>query len=441
MTSIQVALFSILLAWAVAAGISLSVCAVASVEDIGPLLRAALLSSAPVMWLVPALLLISAPSPVAAGLGFLLVANTLRLFVLRGWPRRGDSPRPHRRKPKRILSTIRRTPVWKSETTKFIFGAFALQLGICIALAGYGLAAAALAAAGATLWSLGAISRGVSRPPRSGSVLSAVLTLILTVAISMTQFRPDPRAGSPPTLPQITNSALRQIIHTSPLIDESPKKVLTRIFTPTKDLPLTPITLVEGVTLWPEIVRPKPSRRVWLRSLQPAPFSRQGFHFTGEYHLFPASVKGVSENWSVETGTPVDSVYATVSGRRLQTEAYQALNPAVDITAYRALQITLVSHEDFAAAATVQLIGDRPAPDLGPEIFGLKGRRKKRLNLRCRLRFGACARRESELCSAVLRGNAAEASAWRFRDSPSCREDSHFYSGVTPGLPAGLNEP
>ena len=73
----------------------------------------------------------------------------------------------------------------------------------------------------------------------------------------------------------------------------------------------------------------------------------------------------------MQTGTPIDLVYATISGRPLQTDAYQPLDPPVDFTRVHTLQLTLVSHEGVPAAAIVQLIGNRKVPDLGPEIFGL----------------------------------------------------------------------
>jgi hypothetical protein len=148
------------------------------------------------------------------------------------------------------------------------------------------------------------------------------------------------------------------------------KKTVTHVFTTPKALPLTPITLVEGVILRPEGIRPGIKTGIARKSLEGLPASEQRFRFNGEYHLFPASSGAPKKNWSVETGSPVDSVYATVSGGPLQTEAYQALNPPVDFTC-RTFQLTLVRQEDFPVAVTVQLIGNRNVPDLGPEIFGL----------------------------------------------------------------------
>ena len=376
--SLGASLFYILLGWTLAAGLLLCVYSISSLEEIRSLLRVSLLSSAPAMWFVPAVLLICAPAPASIAIGLLLVANTVRVLVSRGLSRQVHIPSARRHRVSRqiptvqLFSSVRASPAFKSESATVLLGALAFQLGIAAIWAGYGLTSAVLFGTAATAWTLAAIAKGVFLPRRQvDSLMRAALTLLLTTAISVRQLSVNTQAVSDPTLPQMTYLTLQSLIHRDPLVREPPRKKVTRVLTPVDVLPPVSNMLAEGVILRPEFIRPRlsiivsPGRVHLLRS------SPMRFRFTGEYRLFPVSSNDLKKDWAVQTGTPVDSIFATVSGRPLQTEAYQILNPPVDFTTCRTLQLSLVSREAFPAAAIVQLIGNRKVPDLGPEIFGL----------------------------------------------------------------------
>ena len=398
--SIRASLAYVLLDWTLAAAILLCVYAILSLEDLRSLLRISLLSSAPAMWFVPAVLLICTPSPALMAIGLLLVANTVRVLVTRGLSRRANLPavRTIRHGLSRqvhtapVLSYGRASPRLKSETTIVVLGALVFQLGASAIWAGYGLTAAVLFAAGAMIWTLAAISRGVCEPRKKvDSTFTAVLTLFLTTVISVRQLSLDSKIVSDTALPQITYLTLQRFIHKRPSVSELPRKMVTRVFTPMNIAPPVSRILaegVEGVILRPEIVPPRIKIIVSRGIRYVSPSSSLEFRFTGEYRLFPVSSRDLKKDWSVETGTPVDSVYATLSGRPLQTEAYQVLDPPVDFTGCRALQLTLVSYQGVPAAAAVQLIGNRNVPDLGPEIFGLDQTREETIEFEVPVSLG-----------------------------------------------------
>jgi hypothetical protein len=336
--SARASLLIVLLNWAIMAGIFLLVYLALSLEDFAPILTAAILSAVPAMWFVPALALLGTRDLLWTATGLLLVSNSVRLLILRALSRRDELSVKRRR---------RRSRPEKDDSNILIFGAMALQAGIAWVWFGAGLIAAILVATGIATWTLAAISRGVYRPrKKTDSVLRAVLTLILAVAIA------GLHKGQSPVYKVARQPARRAV---------------TRVFAPAREVF---VDGVDGVILRPEVVRPLSVTlpRVSVRIVTP---SRSLIGFSGEYRLYPASTRDLKKHWSYEKAAPVNVVYATVSGGPLQTEAYQKLDPPVDFSACRALQVILVSHEQSPAAVTVQLVGDRPTPELGPEIFGL----------------------------------------------------------------------
>jgi hypothetical protein len=336
--SAQASLPSVLLIWALTAGILLLVYLVVSLEDFGPIFSAAVLSAVPAMWFVPAIVLLGTRDLLWITIGLLLLANSVRLLLLRGSARRAEMVMKRRRRGSRNQ---------RGGFNVLVFGAMALQAGIASVWLGAGVISALLVAAGVAIWTLAAIARGVYRPSKEmDSVLRAVLTVILAVAMA------GLHQGQ-----SAVHSAARP----------PAKRTVTRVFTPAREVM---VDGVEGVILRPEEVR---ALNVTLprRSARIVTPSRSMIRFSGEYRLYPASTRDLEKKWSVEKGAPIDVIYATVGGGMLQTEAYQKLDPPVDFSACRILQMIVDSHERAPAAATLQLIGDRVMPDLGPEIFGL----------------------------------------------------------------------
>jgi hypothetical protein len=105
--------------------------------------------------------------------------------------------------------------------------------------------------------------------------------------------------------------------------------------------------------------------------MHPVVESRAAFEFSGEYRLYPASTRDMEKKWSIDKGTPVDAVYQTTGGGPLETEAWQSLSRPIDFRCCHAVRVTLVSHEASPQGVTLELVGDRAVPELGPEVFGM----------------------------------------------------------------------
>jgi len=358
-----------LLAWTVVAVILLGIYLVSSLEETRSILRAALLSSVPAMWFVPALLLVSTPSPVLNSIGLLLIANSVRVLLIRSLSRWDHLSEVRRRKTAQLFSYSRISSGSSRQTVAVVLGALTFQMGIAAIYLDYGLTSVALFATGAAVWTLAAISRGVCQPrKRVDSPMRALLTLILALVISAPQISSKAPSVTDLQFPEMTQFTFQ------PLLRKPPKKNVTHVLTQSKPIPPAShmvVDGVEGVILRPEIVPPRLTVHVSRKSSHQNTSFSPGFQFTGEYRLFPKASRDLKKDWSIQKGTPVDTVYATIRGSALQTEAYQPLDPPLDFTRLRTLQLTLISHEGMPGAVTVQLIGNRRVPDLGPEIFGL----------------------------------------------------------------------
>ena len=117
-------------------------------------------------------------------------------------------------------------------------GAVAFQLGIASICVGYAFTSAFLFAAGAMIWTLAAISRGVFQPRKHvDSLVRTALTLILAITISAAQIHSDAQAISDPQLPQSAQLS-------SP---PTRKKHVTRVFAQPEVIPPASRVVVEGV--------------------------------------------------------------------------------------------------------------------------------------------------------------------------------------------------
>ncbi|MBZ5586535.1 MAG: hypothetical protein LAQ30_30990 [Acidobacteriia bacterium] len=94
--------------------------------------------------------------------------------------------------------------------------------------------------------------------------------------------------------------------------------------------------------------------------------------FTGEYYLFPSLYEVLPEGFVIYRGTPLDGIYATLSGGPLETQAYQKLDPPLDFANCGKVRLTISSGESSPASATMQLVLPAAVAELGTQIFALE---------------------------------------------------------------------
>jgi hypothetical protein len=367
---IIVSIAGVLLAWAIAFIVAFGVLLAVSLDGAGKLAIRAARSSTPAMWLPPAMLLVSERTPLASGLGFLVIVASVRLLVLNLAQRNVVHLRRH---------SSRREPFFRHVTTNdgsfsrhtapVILGALALQSGISMTIAGYPLIASMLVAFGAALWTVTWVSRGAYRtsaatPKPLQSLLSILLTLALAVWISSAEVRlASPSLmeswryvayGTRPSEPEGRTSAAR-------LVD-------------TKKVMLAGKDLVPGVILRPETrARNQEHARLLPASARGLLISRPlTIRFTGEYHLFPTSSGQVQSDSVVYSGTPLDAAYINMGGGSMETEAYQPLRPPIDFTNCGRVELTLRNGERSPSSATLHLIHSKRMEEIGSEIFGFE---------------------------------------------------------------------
>ena len=143
----------VLLAWAIAFVVAFGVLLAVSLDGAGQLAIRAARSSAPAMWLPPAMLLVAERTPLASGIGFLVIVASVRLLVLNLAQRRVVHLRRHSSKREPFFRHVTTNDgSFSRHTAPVILGALALQSGISVTIAGYPLMASMLAAFGAALW-------------------------------------------------------------------------------------------------------------------------------------------------------------------------------------------------------------------------------------------------------------------------------------------------
>ena len=317
------------------------------------LVRAALRDSAGAMWLVPGVLLVRTGEPLEVGAGVLLIANSARLLASRRPPKIRSKRTRFRRMS--LFGMLDPSPGRAS-----ILASIALQAGIATIAAGWSVSGAILCAAAVAIWVTRAIGARAYRPrtqPSTWKTLAAVLcTLFLAAAIVAIQ--PSLFEPGPGTMDQQQSPVAKSKSSTTPWVK------------------LAGDDLLPGVILRPAVKRGA-SARVWpkhsVTTIAGLPESEPlRVPFTGEYRLFPTTSGGVQPDSAVYRGTPNDAVYASIFGGPVETEAYQPLNPVLDLTRCAKIQVSVVSAETTPTAASMELVlADGTTRRLGSDFFGL----------------------------------------------------------------------
>lgn len=381
---LPLALVYVLATWIVAGGITLGTYLAVSLAPLSDLLAASWEDSAVAMWLVPGALLVASRSQLGAAAGLALVVNSTRLLASSRAPK-GESIPARRRaglKSGPLLFRYQQQPEYFSRAVIItMLGALVLQVGI-YALAGeYPLLAAISFAAVTAIWIAMAVARGAtaarSRARARYSVPSTVLTILLTITVTAALIHKEivqefPRAKDGTTEPgkmiAITRRVLQRLAHVPP----APSKVETAASQPL-------VTEVVGQAGVPGMVlRPRPKRSLGPRLVLPGSRFRftseqpLAMPFTGEYQLFPSSSVRLPRDAIVETGTPMENLFATISGGPMETVAVQTFDPPIDLTNCGKVLVSLTSAEDILLMASIQLEVEGGVEDGETVLMGMK---------------------------------------------------------------------
>jgi hypothetical protein len=327
--------------------------AASSFDDFGDLARAAMRAAVPAVWFVPAVLFLRGGTLTEAAFGLFLLANAIRLLAAVRPPRRLSV----KKAPSRVA--LSKTNPFITQTLPVIGGALLLQAGLAATLARTPAVAATLVACGSAVvawWWASARTerRETTYKSMAVTVLGAILLTLLQLHVEL-----NPAIASAEVKPSVM-----------PLTGGiEPKDIKT----------LSGKSLVPGVILRPGT---KP-QKIQATGLLPA--TRHGIlksrpvvlAFTGEYHLFPTSSGRVQPDSTVIKGTPLDAVYASMSGGVIQTEAYQPMYPPIDLANCGRIHVRIRTAEQSPAAATMHLITTAGQLELGMEIFGLQSGREE----------------------------------------------------------------
>ena len=275
-------------------------------DRIKRLLLSSIRGSAAAMWIVPAVLLVYEPHPLARTIGLLLTgAVTAWLLVSNLAPQnirqtRSDSETNSRRSFLRQSQMPRNA--FSGQTLPAILGAVTLQTGLAAIVPGYPLLAVSLFAIGAGIWASAWIARDAYRPSKPShpvySLAAIAVTLILINLLST-----NGRTAASPTV----------------------EKQVTKLVAPENTIRLPGKELLPGVILRPDSECSRKEQLPHRFPFRPSLSVQQpmSFAFSGEYHLFPTSSGHVQSDSAVYRGTPIDAAYINMGGSSMETEALQ----------------------------------------------------------------------------------------------------------------------
>jgi hypothetical protein len=245
-----------------------------------------------------------------------------------------------------------------------MLGALALQAGVYSLTGGYPLLSAIAFACVSAIWICAAVARGamgVRRIPGAPySLAGIVVTLLLTVGLTAGLVDIEVRQTGPPEAGAIpmTRRLLELLAHAPrrgrvpPLsVDPASKNVAAQLVGP-NDTP--------RVVLRPP---PKPKQNSVLfvdeAPLQVSHQKAPAIPFTGMYHLFPTSSGGLPPKSIEDTGTPLEVLYQTNSGRPMQTVAVRSFERPIDLTHCGKVSVDMTHEDNMLLLASLQLVGEK----------------------------------------------------------------------------------
>jgi hypothetical protein len=328
-----------------------------------------------------------------------LVANTTRLLVSRIAPQLATAPPPSRNRRGLFRDNAPADVPFSTQSLAPIVGALAIQTGLCGIWLWRPLPSAALVACGVAIWTWRSVARGalgrVKRTRSSHWLSEIVITLLLTIVLSTGEFQLQPATsgekGAEPEILQTLSALWRQLWHPA-----EPKKPLgsnvAQLISPPKAAPKLPPGALKnnppkeeigasGSYFAPGVILRSGVRAQWTSRLylpggrgrnqnHAPPMSNLAFPFTGDYLVFPTSSARLKHDWADESGTLLEHRYATAGGGSLETEAYQRLDPPMELANCGKVHMMMVSAESAPFFVTLQLESDVDMVKLGTEVAG-----------------------------------------------------------------------
>jgi hypothetical protein len=329
------ALACVLIVWAFSVLAVVCVYLVVFKEHPGEAVSRLIWSSAPAMWLAPAVILMSTLSPGPVFVGLMLLINVTSVLVLR-WTR---------------LRPIRAAgPLFRSSLPALV-SALAMQIGLVLLWWDHRLFAAALfLAASATLTAL-CIVTGAYEPKKDPvlppSPIGLAATFVLALALTATGI--EVRGGSGGEGSSGGGSLVTKLYTPDDprALREGgfPGVVLRTRQKPKKDL-IVPASLLEART---EAVFARPRR----------------IPFTGEYWLYRASQAPLFQappHALVEWGSPLQLSFHTADSRPLRMEARQKLDPPLDLSCCSGIQLLMTAGSEPGPLLSDLMVIDSTKP-------------------------------------------------------------------------------
>jgi hypothetical protein len=411
----------VLAIWTLAGWITFGSYLISSWAHFSDVVATSFVASSHAMWLVPGALALSTRSPIVVAIGVAMIVNATRLIAV-SRPPRGRKPPVRRRRehleendPGPLLFAYQpeRVVYLSTETVPGMAGALALQAGVYSLYGSYPLLAAVSFAAATALWVSASVAQGAWKARRTLAPFSAIfvmLTLMLTVTLTAVLLNATVVQETSAATPAaelaeksgITTRVLRRLAHVPPEpepppavpISAGPKTLLTTVVDPAMGNPATtdpnPAVEEKGLTGIPGVIlRPRPAATPKISPAIPPIASRPRFRFsspqpliipfTGEYQLYRTSSGSLPKGARVESGTPLEMIYGTTNGGRMDTVAVQTFDPPIDLTACAKVLVAVTSGEQLPVLVMLQLVTEGSVEDGGSDLLGMKPARYQTL--------------------------------------------------------------
>jgi hypothetical protein len=319
------------------------------------------------MWFAPAVILLSASSPLAITAALALVISATRVLYSQ-WhnqaltliaPESAASSLPE----KLITGELPHGFLPRDFLPAFAAAA-TLQAGFAFSHLAMPMLSAACYALGASVLTAYSIAAGVwtndRTPTLPRSVLAVAVTLMLTVLITVIGMSMYPEGGGGDMAYGASNQPSTHHAPPPPLPPPDPAR--RRSAPP----PIDPARLgpavsvpggVPGVILWPEtepvpiLVEPMPKN-----GLANRPPSRPFvIPFSGSYWMFRAGFTRPPANSLVRRGTPTTDSFKTVDSWPLEMEAHQRLDREIDLSCCSMIRVDILNADKQPHTITVEL--------------------------------------------------------------------------------------
>ncbi len=363
-----------LLAWVWSAVVAFGLYAIVPLEGRSEMVPNVFRTAATAVWFGPAMILLSAFSPVSLAAALVLVVYTSRLLYAQWRPPEASAPLRRvyvAREPGAFADCqLPQTFVWRDRLPALSV-ALCLEAGAVAVAVHYPLLGAACLCAGTAVLTIFSMTTGAAeagRPPtlpRSfvGILATIVLASLLTIGRGGfgNGFAGGTSRGSSPERPSLVESArmvLRQLFYgdtpggsggsepPSPRLPEAPNTGASGGF--------------PGVILWPEI-KPVTTLIAPLPALGSNPFQGRpaqplSIPFGGEYWMFRWPFAHPPASSFFERGSPSKLAFSTTDHTPLTMEAHQKLETPIDIRCCSGIQIEVLNADRYPGTLALELI-------------------------------------------------------------------------------------